>query len=49
MIDYISGNELSDEETITYYVLLADNDPTPLKRQSKKQNGKGPCHKKLKL
>jgi hypothetical protein len=35
MIDYISGSELSDEKTTTYYVLLADNDPITFKEASK--------------
>lgn len=35
MIDYISGSELSDEETTTYYVLLADNDPSTFKEAIK--------------
>jgi hypothetical protein len=35
MIYYISGSELSDEETTTYYVLLVDNDPITFKKAIK--------------
>ena len=36
MIDYISGSELSNEKTTTYYILLANNDPITFKEAIKK-------------